>query len=289
MQYFLQASPELLFGLQLIIFRGTLRFTRIIHLLSPQNPHTGPGITNLPRPRAKQNTMWQLNVREFILKNSWFSIGLVSVIVVLWQVCHIPKHSWTPQKYTVWFWPPFGTDPSSVALLPLPSATFTLLQRFPPYHDLWPTDHPHQPPPQVHMSLICTKEQNPSAAAEVGHINAGSNPLFPKSELQFPFSLWPPALSGIAVCQENGCSGSLLCTRASSLWSLFRPMATAGLGTSNLMGPFDLAIFSQAFIISFSPNNAKQIWEKSANNNPISALHLQARSLLQAAWAELAP
>lgn len=57
MQYFLQASPELLFGLQLIIFRGTLRFTRIIHLLSPQNPHTGPGITNLPRPRAKQNTM----------------------------------------------------------------------------------------------------------------------------------------------------------------------------------------------------------------------------------------
>lgn len=57
MQYFLQASPELLLGLQLIIFRGTLRFTRVIPLLSLQNPPTGPGVTNLPRPRAKQNTM----------------------------------------------------------------------------------------------------------------------------------------------------------------------------------------------------------------------------------------
>jgi len=66
-------------------------------------------------------------------------------------------------------------------------------------------------------------------------------------------------------------------------------MATAGLGTSNLMGPFALAIFSQAFTISFPPNNAKQIWEKSANNNLIPTLHLQAGSLLRAARAELAP
>lgn len=60
-------------------------------------------------------------------------------------------------------------------------------------------------------------------------------------------------------------------------------MATAGLGTSSLTGLFALAVFSQAFIISFPPNNAKQIWEKSANNYLIPTLHLQARSLLQAA------
>lgn len=66
-------------------------------------------------------------------------------------------------------------------------------------------------------------------------------------------------------------------------------MSTVGLRTSNLMGLFALAIFSQSFIINFPPNNAKQIWEKSANNNLIPTLHLQARSLLQAAGATLAP
>lgn len=70
--------------------------------------------------------------------------------------------------------------------------------------------------------------------------------------------------------------------------SLSGPMATAGLGTSNRMGLFALSTFSQTFIISFSPNNAQRSWEKSANNNLIPTPHLQVRSLLRAAPAELA-
>lgn len=55
------------------------------------------------------------------------------------------------------------------------------------------------------------------------------------------------------------------------------------------MGLFALAVFFQGFITNFPSNNAKQTWEKSANNNLIPVLHLQARSLLPVARAELTP